>query len=111
MFSLTSVLNEVVQVACPLLTGAVLPPLHVKWFAGSENCDCAFVHRALEVTVPVKVTELPGAVVNDGSLLDDTDVVVGEATMTAVKFAVTLCRGVMVMLVVALLNSRRCRSS
>jgi hypothetical protein len=58
----------------------------------------------LDVTVAVKVTELPGAVVNDGSLFDDTEVVVGEPTMMRLKFAVTLCGAVMVMLVVALVE-------
>jgi hypothetical protein len=56
----------------------------------------------LEVTVAVNVTELPGVVVNEGLLLDETEVVVGDATMMSEKFAVTLCGAVMVMLVLAL---------
>jgi hypothetical protein len=58
----------------------------------------------LEVTVAVKVTELPGGAVNDGSLFEDTDVVVGAATMMSEKLAVTLCGAVMVMLVEALVE-------
>jgi hypothetical protein len=58
----------------------------------------------LEVTVAVNVTELPGAVVNDGLLFDDTEVVVGEATMMSEKFAVTVCGPVMVVLVEALVE-------
>jgi hypothetical protein len=58
----------------------------------------------LDVTVAVKVTELPGAVVKDGSLFEETEVVVGVATMMSEKFAVTLCGAVMVMLVEALVE-------
>ena len=58
----------------------------------------------LEVTVAVKVTELPGGLVNDGLLFEDTEVVVGVATMMSVKLAVTLCGAVMVMLVEALVE-------
>ena len=43
-----------------------------------------------------------GAVVNDGLLFEDSEVVVGAATMISEKFAVSLCGDVMVMLVVAL---------
>ena len=104
MFSLTSVLNEVVQAACPLLTGTVLPPLHVKSLAWSLNVTVPSFTVVLEVTVAVKVTELPGGAVNDGSLFEDTDVVVGAATMMSEKLAVTLCGAVMVMLVEALVE-------
>ena len=104
MFSLTSVLNEVVQLACPLLTGTVLPPAHVKSLAVSLNVIVPSFTVVLEVTVAVKVTELPGAVVKDGLLFDDTDVVVGDATMMSEKLAVTLCGAVMVMLVEALVE-------
>src|SRR5580704_14424103 len=104
MFRLPSVVNDVVQLACPLLTGTVLPPLHVKSFAGSENVTVPSFTVVLEVTVAVNVTELPGAAVNDGLLFDDTEVVVGEATMMTEKLAVTLCGAVMVMLVEALVE-------
>src|ERR1700733_9244638 len=101
MLRAPSVVNEVVQLACPLLTGTVLPPLHVKSFAVSENVTVPSLTVVLEVTVAVKVTELPGGVVNDGLLFEDTEVVVGLATITSEKFAVTLWGAVMVMLVVA----------
>src|SRR5271167_1174878 len=78
------------QAACPPLTGTVLPPLHVKSLAGSLNVTVPSFTVVLEVTVAVKVTELPGGLVKDGSLFDDTDVVVGAATMIIVKFPVTV---------------------
>jgi hypothetical protein len=98
------VVNEVVQVACPLLTETVLPPLQVKSLAVSLNVTVPSFTVVLEVTVAVKVTELPGAVVKDGLLFEDTEVVVGAATMMSEKFAVTLCGAVMVMLVEALVE-------
>src|SRR5271155_1159642 len=104
MFSLTSVLNEVVQEAVPLLTATVLPPLHVKSLAGSLNVTVPSFTVVLEVTVAVNVTEVPGAAVKDGLLFEDTEVVVGAATITSEKLAVTLCGAVMVMLVVALVG-------
>src|SRR5208283_2669499 len=90
MFWLPSVVNEVVQVACPLLAGTVLPPLHVKLLATSLNVTVPSLTVLVEVTVAVKVTELPGAVVKDGLLFEDTEVVVGAATMTIVKLPVTV---------------------
>src|ERR1035438_5384239 len=104
MFCDPSVVNEVVQAAWPLLTGTVLPPLHVKLLAGSLNVTVPSFTVLLEVTVAVKVTELPGAVVNDGLLFEDTEVVVGVATMMSEKLAVTLCGAVMVMLFEALME-------
>src|ERR1700733_3076510 len=104
MLRAPSVVNEVVQAACPLLTGTVLPPLHVKSFAGSLNVTVPSFTVVLEVTVAVKVTELAGGVVKDGLLLEDTEVVVGEATIIREKLAVTLCGAVMVMLVEALVE-------
>ena len=71
-----SVVNEVVQAACPLLTTTVLPPLHVKLLARSENVTVPSFTVVLEVTVAVNVTEFPGAEVNDGLLFEDTEVVV-----------------------------------
>src|SRR5580700_5525829 len=102
MFSLPSVLNEVVQLACPLLTGTVLPPLQVKSLAASLNVTVPSFTVVLEVTVAVNVTELPGAWVNDGLLFEDTEVVVGAATIMSEKLAITLCGAVMVMVVEAL---------
>ena len=90
MFALTSVLNEVVQEACPLLTGTVLPPLQVKSFAGSENVTVPSFTVVLEVTVAVKVTELPGGAVNDGLLFELTDVAVGAARLMGAKLPVTV---------------------
>src|SRR5580658_1355153 len=90
MFWLPSVLNEVVQVACPLLTGTVLPPLHVKLLAVSLNVIMPSFTVLLEVTVAVNVTELPGAVVKEGSLFEDTEVVVGVATTMVAKFPITV---------------------
>jgi hypothetical protein len=81
----------------------VLPPLQVKSFAVSLNVTVPSFTVVLEVTVAVKVTEFPGAVVKDGLLFEDTEVVVGAATTMSEKFAVTLCGAVMVMLVEALL--------
>src|ERR1700691_6644346 len=102
MLRAPSVVNEVVQEACPLLTGTVLPPLHVKSFAGSENVTVPSFTVVLEVTVAVNVTELPGAEVNDGLLFEDTEVVVGAPTMTGVKFPVTVAAALgMVKLVLA----------
>jgi hypothetical protein len=44
----------------------------------------------LDVTVAVNVTELPGAMVNDGLLFEDSEVVVGAATMMTAKPPVTV---------------------
>ena len=101
---LPSVENEVVQVACPLLTATVLPPLQVKSLAGSENVTVPSFTVVLEVTVAVKVTESPGGVVKDGLLFEETEVVVGAATMMSEKLAITLWGAVMVIVVEALVE-------
>ena len=82
----------------------MLPPLHVKLLAASLNVTVPSFTVLVEVTVAVNVTELPGAVVKDGLLFDDTTVVVEAATMMREKFAVTLCGAVMVVLVEALVE-------
>ena len=73
-----------------MLTGTVLPPLHVKSLAVSPNVTVPSFTVVLDVTVAVNVTELPGAMVNDGLLFEDSEVVVGAATMMTAKPPVTV---------------------
>ena len=103
-FRLPSVVNEVVHEACPLFTGTVFPPLHVKSLAASLNVTAPSFAVGLDDTVAVNVTELPGDMVKDGLLFEETEVVVGAPVMITEKLAVALCGAVMVMLVVALVE-------
>ncbi len=64
----------------------------------------AFIHGRVGSYRRSERDRVVRAVVNDGLLFDDTEVVVEAATMTRVKLAVTLCGAVMVMLVEALVE-------
>src|SRR5260370_36385847 len=89
MTCVPSVVNEVVHWAVPLLTATGLPPPHTRMFTPSVNVTVPSFTVLEEVTVAVNVTELLGGAVKDGLLFDDTDVVVGAATMMSEKFPVT----------------------
>ena len=88
MTCVPSVVNEVVHWACPLLTATGLPPLHTRLVVPSVNVTVPSFTVLVEVTVAVKVTELPGGAVKDGLLFDDTEVVVEAATMMVAKLPV-----------------------